>query len=183
MRRLRFIAVGAVVGIAWASSLRAFMMVLAGADSDVTFIGTFGTIIPAGLLVGALLGWAEYQRRIGQPYRWLIGSPLLVAIIPTVTTAELDTSPISLAAFAMIAGYSLSGRGPRWIRIVAGTIALSVPVAAFVAPKGSPDLSLTTARGAWFATLSASLFICLGLASAIPMLRAEPRHPVPANAE
>jgi hypothetical protein len=168
--RARFIAVGTVAGIAWACSLRAFMMALAGPASVFTFIGTFGTIIPTGLLIGGLLGWAEYQRRIGRPYRWLAGTPLLLAIIPTTTTLHLDSSPIALSAFAMIAGYSVSGRGPRWTRIVSGIAALSVPAAAFAAPKGVPDLSLTTAYGAWFATLAASLFICLGLASAIPML-------------
>jgi hypothetical protein len=49
VNRARFI----LVGIAWASSLRAFMMALAGRDSVFTFTGTFGTIIPTGLLVGA----------------------------------------------------------------------------------------------------------------------------------
>ena len=62
MGRIRFILVGAVIGLAWAASLRGFMMVLAGPDSTFTFTGTFGIIIPTGIIVGALLGWAEHQR-------------------------------------------------------------------------------------------------------------------------
>jgi hypothetical protein len=67
MARIRFILVGAVIGLAWAASLRGFMMVLAGPDSTFTYTGTFGVIIPTGTLVGALLGWAEHQRRTGTP--------------------------------------------------------------------------------------------------------------------
>ena len=72
MYRIRFILTGAVFGIAWACSLRGFMQQLAGADSTFTFAGTFGVIIPAGTVVGALLGWAEYQRRAGHQHRLLI---------------------------------------------------------------------------------------------------------------
>ena len=57
MYRIRFILTGAVFGIAWACSLRGFMQQLAGADSTFTFAGTFGVIIPAGTVVGALRGW------------------------------------------------------------------------------------------------------------------------------
>ena len=56
--RIRLILLGAVIGLAWAASLRGFMMVLAP-DSMFTFTGTFGVIIPTGIIVGALLGWAE----------------------------------------------------------------------------------------------------------------------------
>jgi len=70
--RIRFILIGAVVGIAWAASLRGFMSELAGPASAFAFSGTFGIIIPVGVVVGALLGWAEYQRRTGLQYRLLI---------------------------------------------------------------------------------------------------------------
>ena len=42
------------------------MMQLADPTSTFTFSGTFGIILPAGVLAGALLGWAEYQRRAGR---------------------------------------------------------------------------------------------------------------------
>jgi hypothetical protein len=120
--RIRFIGIGAVIGIAWAASLRGFMQQLAGPTSTFSFGGTFGIIIPAGTATGALLGWAEYQRRIGRPYPPLIAAPLLIAIVPTVGTGQLDGGPIGLALGAMVGGYAVSGRGPLWARIVAAVI-------------------------------------------------------------
>ena len=171
MRRTRFILIGAVLGVAWASSLRGFMQQLAGPTSAFTFTGTFGIIIPAGTTVGALLGWAEYRRRIGHQYRLLILSPLLLGIFPLaqpgalqalVSTGGGDGGPVGLALLAIIGGYSVSGRGPRWARMVAGLVGLASVAATFAAPKPS-DLSITTAHGAWFATLAASLGVCVAL--------------------
>jgi hypothetical protein len=60
-----FIAVGAVCGHAWASSLRGFMSQVAGAESEVSWSGTFLWILLPGVLRGGLLGWAESLRRTG----------------------------------------------------------------------------------------------------------------------
>ncbi len=87
------------------------MMQLAGPTSTFTFNGTFGIILPAGILVGALLGWAEYQRRAGRQYLVLIGAPLLLAVLPSLLTAGLDLAPVGLALSAMVGGYAVSGRG------------------------------------------------------------------------
>ena len=175
--RIRFVLVGAVAGVAWAASLRAFMQQLAGPDSTFSFAGTFGIIIPAGVAVGALLGWAEYQRRTGSQHRLLVLAPLLLGVVPLVqpgairalvTTGD-GSGPIGLALLAMIGGYSVSGRGPLWPRTAAGVVTLAAVAATFLAPKPSPDLSVTTAQGAWFATLGSSLFVILALACSIPM--------------
>lgn len=91
MTRIRFILVGSILGLTWGAALRGYMMQLAGPASTFTFSGTFGIILPAGILVGALLGWAEYQRRAGRQYRALIGAPLLPAVLPGLLTAELAT--------------------------------------------------------------------------------------------
>jgi hypothetical protein len=179
MGRIRFILIGAVAGIAWATSLRALMMVLAGPQSTFTFTGTFGIIIPTGMAVGALFGLAEYQHRVGHQYPVLIATPLLVGIVPLVQPGALQAlvttgdggAPIGLAVSAMIGGFALSGRGPLWARVLAGTIALAEVPATFLAPKPLPDLSVTTPYGAWFATLASSLGLVLTLASAIPMRR------------
>jgi hypothetical protein len=180
--RIRFIGIGAVIGIAWAASLRGFMQQLAGPTSTFSFGGTFGIIIPAGTATGALLGWAEYQRRIGRPYPPLIAAPLLIAIVPTVGTGQLDGGPIGLALGAMVGGYAVSGRGPLWARIVAAVISFAGVPATFFAPKPYPDLSFTTPHGAWFCTLASSLFVVLALACSIPMLRPSPsRSPSPAG--
>jgi hypothetical protein len=167
--RTCFIGAGAVLGLAWAAALRGYMMQLAGPDSVFTFGGTFGIILPAGALVGALLGWAEYQRRAGRPYLVLIGAPLLLAILPSLLTPGLDLAPAGLVLSAMLGGYAVSGRGRPWTRSVAGLGALGAIVAPFAAPKPYPDLSVTTAYGAWAATLASSLYVAFALACSIPM--------------
>jgi hypothetical protein len=180
MGRIRYILVGAVAGIAWASSLRAFMMVLAGSRSTFTFAGTFGIVIPTGVAVGALFGLAGYQHRAGHQFRVLIATPLLVGIVPLVQPGALRAlvttgdggAPIGLAVSALIGGFALSGRGPLWARVVAGATALAEVPVVFLAPKPLPELGITTAYGAWFATLASSLGLVLTLASAIPMRRA-----------
>jgi hypothetical protein len=169
MARIRLILLGAVAGLAWAASLRGYMMQLAGPTSAFTFSGTFGIILPSGTLVGALLGWAEYQRRAGHRYRMLIGAPLLLAVIPNLLTAGPDLAPVGLAVLAMAGGYAVSGRGPSWARGVAGAIALAAVIPPYAAPKPYPDLSVTTAHGAWAATLASSLYVVFALASSIPM--------------
>ncbi len=135
---IRFILVGAVLGLAWAASLRGFMMALAGPASTFTFSGTFGIILPTGIIVGALLGLAEYQRRTGPPHPLLILAPLLVGIIPNLFTAGPDFGPIDLALTAMVGGYSVSGRGPRWARVVAGVIALASIACHFPRSQAEP---------------------------------------------
>ena len=182
--RLRFILTGAVIGIAWAASLRGFMQQLAGPTSAFSFSGTFGIIIPAGTATGALLGWAEYQRRIGLQYPLLIAAPLLIALIPALFTGQLDGGPIGLALGAMVGGFSVSGRGPLWARMVAAVAGFAGVPVTFFAPKPYPDLSVTTPHGAWFCTLASSLFVTLALASSIPMLRPViSRDPAPRPAE
>lgn len=175
MGRIRFIMAGGVIGVAWAASLRGFMAQLAGPASTFTMAGTFGVILPTGAVVGALLGWAEYQRRMGYEYRPLVLAPLLIGIVPSLATAGLDPSPIGLALLAMAGGYALCGRGPLWTRALAGTVNLAGVVVTFLAPKPSPELSYTTPQGLWFDTLGASLGMVLALACAIPMRRPETR--------
>jgi hypothetical protein len=180
MGRLRLILVGAVLGLTWAAALRGYMMQLAGPTSTFTFSGTFGIILPTGILVGALLGWAEYQRRADRQHPLLIGAPLLLGILASLLTADL--APAGLALAAMIGGYAVSGRGPLWVRIAAGLIALGTIIAPFAGPKPYPDLSITTPHGAWAATLASSLFVAFALACSIPMRRPDPIA-VPATSE
>ncbi len=137
MARIRFILVGAVLGLAWAAALRGYMMQLAGPTSTFTFSGTFGIILPAGTLVGALLGRAEYQRRAGRQYLVLIGAPLLLAVLPGLLTAGLDLAPVGLALSAMAGGYAVRPR-PALGRIVTGLIAAGAIVAPFAGSKPCP---------------------------------------------
>ena len=173
--RARFILVGAVIGLTWAASLRGFMAALAGPASTFTFSGTFGIIIPTGIIVGALLGWAEHQRRTGIQHPVLILAPLLLGIIPNLAAGP-DAGPVELALLGMAGGFSVSGRGPVWARTVAGLLGLASIAVTFLAPKPVPDLSYATAHGAWFCTLASSLFVTFALACSIPMRRPETSH-------
>jgi hypothetical protein len=53
----------------------------------------------------------------------------------------------------MLGGYALSGRGPRWARILSGAVALTtLPIWAFtVTSFAGPGLAVDTPRGAWAA--------------------------------
>jgi hypothetical protein len=174
MARIRFIVIGAVIGLTWAAGLRGYMMQLAGPTSDFTFSGTFGIILPSGVLAGALLGWAEYQRRVGHQHLLLIGAPLVLAILPNVLTAGPDLAPVTLALIAMVGGYAVSGRGPRWARAAAAVVTLAAGVTPFAARQPYPDLSVSTPHGAWTATLPSSLFVTFALACSIPMRLLDP---------
>src|SRR4030095_17228565 len=59
------LSIGGVCGLAWAAALRGFMAQVAGAESGVSWGGTFGWILLPGVVTGLLLGWAEYLRRTG----------------------------------------------------------------------------------------------------------------------
>jgi hypothetical protein len=58
-RPATLLALGGLLGVAWAAGLRGTMSLLAGPESTVTWSGTFGWILLPGDAVGALLGWAE----------------------------------------------------------------------------------------------------------------------------
>jgi hypothetical protein len=53
------------------------MAQVAGAESTVTWTLTFLWVLLPGVLIGALLGWAEHRRRMNRRRRWLFLSPLL----------------------------------------------------------------------------------------------------------
>ena len=104
----------------------------------------------------------------------LHGRPAAAGCPPSLLTAGLDLAPVGLALSAMVGGYAVSGRGPLWVRSMAGLIAVGAIVAPFAAPKPYPDLSVTTPYGAWAATLASSLFVALALACSIPMRAPDP---------
>jgi hypothetical protein len=176
------VAVGAVLGIAWSASMRGYMAQLAGPDSRVTWLGTFAGVVLPGAVVGALLGWAYHRRGAGPA--WLAWSPLLLAVAPlalpgavtTLVTTGLGSGAIGITLLAVLGGWSLSGRGPRWARIPAGLIAYALVPAAYLGPPVRPELDPATPYGAWVATLFAALFVLLSLACAVPMRR--PAGPV-----
>ncbi len=166
---MKTVAVGALLGLTWAASLRGWMVDLAGDDSTFTWTGTFLCLLLPGALVGGLLGRALEVQRAGRRPRWLTLAPLLFplgalaipgAIGHLIKTGEGSAS-IIMVLLAMLAGRSLSGRGRAWVRILAGTIGFAlVPILL---------ISARTPQQAWAATLFTGLYVALSLACAIPM--------------
>ena len=134
---------GALLGLAWGLSLRAWMAVLQvgsfGYLPDFTWWGTFGSVAAPAVATGAVLGWAEGVRRAGgrRGWRWAAAAPLLmvvpVALTPGFLETFLDTGlgggAIGVALIGLTGGYSLSGRGPRAGRLTAGVVALALTLA------------------------------------------------------
>jgi hypothetical protein len=181
--------VGGLCGLAWAAGLRGFMAQIAGSASGVDWAGTFGWILLPGIGVGALLGWAEQLRSSGgrRGWRWLALAPLLFSAILFSRPLDLLSifedgvggGAIGVPLYGMLGGYALSGRGPRWARILSGAVALTaIPIwAVTVTSFAGPDLALSTPRGAWVAVYYWSFLAVLMLACAIPHRAVTPQEP------
>ena len=180
--------VGGLCGLAWAAGLRGFMAQIAGSESTVDWAGTFGWILLPGIGVGALLGWAEHLRTSGgrRGWRWLALSPLLFSAILfsrpldmlSILEDGLGAGAIGVPLYGMLGGYALSGRGPRWARIVSGAVVLTaIPIWALtVTSFAGPGLAVDTPRGAWVAVYHWSFLAVLMLACAIPHRAVTPQH-------
>jgi hypothetical protein len=174
------VLVGGVCGLAWAAGLRGFMAQITDVSS-VSWSGTFGYILLPGLAIGMLLGWAEHLRRTGgrRGWRWLALSPLLFAAIlfsegPLgvlgIFENGLGGGALGVPLYAMAGGYAVSGRGPRWGRVLCGALALTaIPIWALTVESfAGPDLAVTTARGLWVAIYYYAFLAVFSLAAAIP---------------
>jgi hypothetical protein len=163
-----WVAAGVVGGIAWGAALRGFMATVAGPDSVVTWLGTFGFLLLPCAVVGGLLGYAEHRRRTGRPGRRLALAPLVLA---------LDPSALLLVLPAMAGGWALAGRGTPQRRRLAWS-AMVVPVAtllvvgALVGGLGR----LATPAGADAVVLLFSCLAVLVLACSIPFRAVPPRR-------
>jgi hypothetical protein len=166
------VLVGAVVGLAWAASLRVLMAEFAGPESTFDWFGTFEGVLLPGLVVGALLGWAAHLA--GQAPRWLVAAPLVVvlftpSVLVSVFVDGLGGGAIAVPLFGMAGGYALAGRGPRWARWAAGAVALlPVPAWLVVASSVGGPLALGTPRGTWLAVLFLSLLAVLAFGCTLP---------------
>lgn len=174
------VAAGALAGLAWSCALRGWMVSLAGPDSQVTWSGTLaGVLAPAGV-VGGLLGWAEHRRRQGAPTTgWLVASPALLALAPLALPGMLTTlretgqgsGAIGMVSLGMLAGFSVSGRGRRRLRLVAGAFGFAAVPAIWLGPPMRPELATSTPYGALAAATFSGLFVSLSFACSIPMRR------------
>ncbi|MEV0285333.1 MULTISPECIES: hypothetical protein [unclassified Kribbella] len=170
------LAVGGICGLAWAAGLRGFMAQVAGDEAGVDWVGTFVWILLPGLLIGVLLGWAEYLRRTGgRPHwRWLALSPLLFMAVLTpdplgVLEDGIGGGAIGVPLFGMLGGYAIAGRGRLVWRVIAGVLAFSVvPIWALTVESFAPELGLETPAGLWVALYYYSFMAVLMLACSIP---------------
>jgi hypothetical protein len=175
------VAVGGLLGLAWAAGMRGFMAQIVQEDSSVSWSGTFGYILLPGLVIGLLLGWAEHLRRTGgRPgWRWLALSPLLFAAVlfsegPLgvlgIFEDGLGGGAIGVPLYAMAGGYAISGRGSRWGRFACGALALTaIPIWALTVESfAGAHLGVTTPRGLWVALYYYTFLAVIMIAAAIP---------------
>jgi hypothetical protein len=178
------IAVGALCGLAWAASLRGWMIQIAGAQATFHWFGTFVLILVPGATLGGLLGWAASLQLDGNlrgnRQRWLMASPLLLAsalfdprIFGLLITNGQGGGALGVTICGIAGGYALSRRGSLTSTIISGLMALLLIVACGSIAAGS--IPLTTAHGAWIATQVASLLgvLCVGCS----ILYRTPRKP------
>jgi hypothetical protein len=177
---LALILLGGLLGLAWAAGMRGFMAQIVGAESSVSWSGTFGYILLPGLLIGLLLGWAQHLRHKGDHRRaWLALSPVLFAAVllkdgPQGVLGIFDDGlgggAIGIPLYAMAGGYAIAGRGPCWGRLVCGALALTaIPVWAMTVESfAGADLAVTTPRGLWVALYYYSFLALIMIAAAIP---------------
>ena len=179
-RAAGLVALGGLCGLTWAAGLRGLMALVAGADHNTTWVGTFGWLLLPATVTGALLGWAEHLRRTGgrRHWRWLACAPLtfLALFVPglvdpgSLLEGGIGGGALALPLMGMAGGYALSGRGPVWTRGLAALPPLStVPIWALTATDvGGSQFALTTPFGAWAALYLWSFVAVLSLACAIP---------------
>lgn len=180
------VVLGALLGIAWSSSLRGWMAQVAGAESTFTWLGTFVAVILPGTVAGALLGWAEHLRRAGGRRRWWLAfAPLLLPIaalaLPGALARFLATGlgggAVGFVLFGLLGGISLGGRGPLWLRIPCGVVGFA-PVPLTFLFSFRPGLDPGTPLSVWMAVNFSALFVLLAVACAIPLRRpARPGDP------
>lgn len=161
--RRRLVLVGVVGGLAWGAGMRAFMAAVAEPVSEVSWLGTFGIILPAGAVVGGLLGWADHLRRTGG----LHGRRRRLTLAPLAFTVDPASLVVTLPAMA--GGYALAGRGSRRARWATGVSAfLPVPLFLLAVTFLDDIRELATPRGAWTVVLLFSHLAVLTLACAVP---------------
>jgi hypothetical protein len=134
-----------------------------------------------------VLGWAEERRRAGNggAWRWAALAPLLFLLIPALDlhgfvtellTTGLGGGAVAVPLIGMIGGYALSGRGPRWARIMSRTgmaaFTAFVIVGAFLVPF-EQRLAPTEPAGAYILLTFVLFCGLLAAGCAIPHLPAQ----------
>ncbi|WP_299305390.1 hypothetical protein [uncultured Brachybacterium sp.] len=182
--------VGAAAGFAWAGSLRGFMAEIVGDGSNASWLGTFGWVLLPGTLAGALLGWAERERRRGRPHRVLVWSPLLfgAVLLPGLTDLGalledgIGGGAIAVPIMLVVGAFALAAC-QVWVRLVCTIVfvaALSVWSITATAVGGA-EFAVNTPYGAWATILYFGLLVTGALATSLP-LRSAPHRVRPSAA-
>ena len=186
----RAVAIGATLGLAWATSFRAWMTHLQfdffKSWPVYTWKGTFFSVVLPAALVGALLGYDWQRRANDQPRLPLaVWSPLLMVIIPallaedfigTLLESGMGSGAITIVLIGMGGGFAISGRGPTWLRALIGLIFLAVTIVMAVGFYFW-DRPLS-ASGGFGAVYLVVLLMALSIGFSVPMrpLTAGPGH-------
>jgi hypothetical protein len=179
--------------VAWSGGLRAFMFAMARDQAHVDAVGALAFVLLPGMMIGAVIAWAESQRHAGlgplRYRRWVLWAPTLFTAVLFQKPGDLvhgfdggvGLSAVAVPVICMIGGYGFSGQGRRWLRgLCLLVLAACVPAwAATAEAVGGPAMGLTTPRGAWAAVLYWSLLLTFSIAAGLPHRR--PAAPAPAG--
>lgn len=171
-------AIGVVIGLAWATSLRAWMSHLAIEFGDwpvYTWEGTFLSILLPAAVIGALIGF-DWQRNRASKSRvpGVIWSPLLLIVGPAVVADDFigtlfdsgeGGGAISVVLIGLCGALAIAGRGPHWVRALAGFVAVGVTAAMvlFLYVRGGAATASRAFGGVHLMVLLAWLAVCCSL--------------------
>jgi hypothetical protein len=154
------------------------MAEVVGDGSAVSWLGTFGWVLLPGTLTGALLGWAERERRRGRPHGVLVWSPLLFVAVLLPGLADLDGlledgvggGAVGVPLVLVAGAYAVAARR-GWVRIGCAAVfvaALSVWVLT-ATTVGGADFALDNPYGSWTTLLYLGLLVTGAVATSIPL--------------
>ncbi len=180
---LKYMFGGAFLGLTWAAALRAWMVLLALEFGDwprFTWVNTFVVILLSAVLMGGILGAAQYARQTGgsKRWRWAALAPLIMVIYPllfmegfiqTLLETGEGGGAISVALAGIFGGYALAGRR-RWLRLVATLLFLATTLGTVFALHLSGIFKgLTPTASQTFSALYFTLLmLLLALGASIP---------------
>ena len=174
-------ALGGLVGLAWATSLRAWMTHLA-IEFDtwpvLTWEGTFLAVLMPAVVVGALIGLDFSKRVRSKSLRALVAwSPLLLLVGPALLADDfvgtlMDTGEgggaIGVVVIGMTGAVCFARRGPVWSRFAAGLVAVGVTGAMAYLFYFAEGISASGTFGAIYLVV---LMSWLAVGSSLPMRR------------
>lgn len=145
----RWLAGGLVAGLAWGVVARLWMRFVTDVP-EFTWSGTL-LILGVSVLAGLSLGAVELLRRRGvRVWRVACATPALVMFL---------SAGMVMAPSAVLGGFVVSGRGPRWLRAGATVLALA-PLALFFTPGVSHrSVAHTAVALAWYLVLVGALAV------------------------